>query len=1615
MLPAFVLAPMAMLSIGAVERPPPGVLTTHIRCSREMVAGTPAAVRIIAQRSTSEDEHGPWPGANVAVWMEGKGRTAQLFEGAAGADGEAGASFLAPDWPEGEYSLVVRAAAGKRQHLRRVAVRLASQGKVLLQSDKPLYQPGQAVHLRAIAVRPRDMKPAAGMLVQFEVFDPRDNRVFTERRKTSEFGVAWADFQLGGEILLGAYKARAQAVDGSAPPAELELNVERYALPKFRVSLETDRSWYRLGERARVHLDARYFFGKPVSGAKVRAEVGLGRERTFAASQRLETTTDSQGRATLELEVPLGERSEPGLELVVNAEVTDPAGHTEKGARRVPTHDSGLKLELVSEAPELVAEVPNRLYVLAASPDGSPISGAEVSLKPTGEARTNAAGIAELELTPASNPGARHCLELEASVRHAGETRVIGRCVGVQRPARCATVTAQGPARTQCEPGPLLLRTDRALYPLGAPIGLQVLAPHASGTVLVDVVKDGQTVDTAAVEVRDGRGRLVLDPQQRRFGTLQFQPYWAGGGRVGRRGSPRLVFVERPSALQVEARAEGGRDGAFAPGEHGRLRLKVVDAASGQPARAALGLVMVDKALLALRPVRPAFARSYFLLAESATKHLEKLAVKPGNLASLIEQGAKDPLEDLVARVLLAGAAPPWDTGFEEDGLEKLLEEAAARRERVIEAVDRYSRGHQLGERVSSSRAAWRFRRGLLKQMVADGALPARDAADPWGRPYPIGEVTAHLGSFDDWAQSELDDRLSSIYQALAQEARAGRLPLEGDSAKRKVVRFAEADLRALAEAGKLAEAALVDPWDRPFRVKLEKRVRWISGVRSRFLVASSGPDQEPDTRDDRFPADASGQGLLAVMGVTGSAIGFGGLGSRGTGAGGGGAGYGSISLGGRGMSRVPGSAGLGHEVFGRQPARVRDSFPETMLWRPDVVTDESGEASVDVTVADSITTWLLSADAIAADGRLGQTSLEVRVFQEFFVDLDLPPALTQGDEVAVPVAVYNYLPRPQRVTLALEDAPWFERLGEAAQGLELSPHEVGVRHFRIRARGVGRHPLTVLARGSSAADAIRREAEVFPDGVERTASFQDRLRAGAIRRHALVIPPATIEGTPRAALKLYPGMSAHVMEGLDGMLRMPSGCFEQTSSTTYPNALILDYLRRTKKTTPEIEDRARRYLSAGYQKLLSYEVPGGGFSWFGDPPANQVLTAYGLEEFVDMAQLFPVDRRLITRTREWLERRQQEDGSWRVERSPINEGATDHYQEHAVRTTAYIGLALRKAGSSPATIDRAVQYVRKHLAPDADAYTLALAVQLLSGERLAERLWSQRQPAGTGAYFPAPRGQTLTYGAGKSGDVETTARAATALLPLPGTGDRVEKAIAYLVSSKDSLGNWHSTQATIRSLQALLDYERARGSRRKGALLVEVDGKQVGTLAVRGEGGAADLVQTLELPQLSAAGEHEVTLRFEGKGEVSYQLVSSFHEPRPEEAPAPGELLSVRTALDESMTRVGGEVEQTVVVRAGEAIAMPVVRAGIPPGFLVDEAALERLVLDKHIDKYERGAREVVFYLTKLPARQEVWLPLKLLARMPVKAQIPPATVYEYYRPERRAEGIPVGIEARL
>ena len=104
-----------------------------------------------------------------------------------------------------------------------------------------------------------------------------------------------------------------------------------------------------------------------------------------------------------------------------------------------------------------------------------------------------------------------------------------------------------------------------------------------------------------------------------------------------------------------------------------------------------------------------------------------------------------------------------------------------------------------------------------------------------------------------------------------------------------------------------------------------------------------------------------------------------------------------------------------------RPPRTCAPTFPRRSTSIRKSSLTQSGAASITIPIADSITTWRMAMLASTTHGALGSATSSLKVFQDFFVDLDLPVTLTQGDRVSIPVAVYNYSGARGDVSLKLQ------------------------------------------------------------------------------------------------------------------------------------------------------------------------------------------------------------------------------------------------------------------------------------------------------------------------------------------------------------------------------------------------------------------------------------------------------------------------------------------------------------------------------------------------------------------------------------------------------------------
>ncbi len=1638
----------------------------HILGQQSYITGGRAAVRVIVTDSRDEAIAGR---GSVQIEFLGASdkpadaKTRVLFSGRLNHRGTTEAQFRFPAGVVGNYGLryFVDTPIGSTEFIQ--DVRLEDKVSVLLTSEKPLYQPGQTIHVRALALDRSDHEAAAKRTLTFEVEDSRGNKVFKKATATDQFGVASAEFALADEVNLGTYHLRALMGDADAPTntAEIALNVEHYVLPKFKVAVELAENGkkrkrgYQPGDHVTGTVRANYFFGKPVDNAELSMKASAADVSMFEVASA-KGKTDSEGTYHFDLTLPKYFAGRPlnqgAARVLIEATVKDSAGHSETHGQPITVSDSPLLITAIPEGGTLVPNLENEVFILTSYPDGTPAQ-AEVTVRSAanGEQRatTDDGGIA---IVPIKGKAGKDTLQIEATDQE-----------GNQASSKVELEARDGEDQ-------ILLRTERAVYQTGERIQLKVFSSKARGAAYVDIVKEGQTVLTRDLDLENGEAELSLIASPEMAGTVDISAYVFG--RDARPiGDHRLLFVQPANELRIETAADAS---VYKPGGDARIKFRVTNS-HGEGVHAALGLQVVDEAVFALAEKQPGFAKVFFYLEQEAMK--PRYEIHSIGMPDIVEPAEKSKAEqrDRAARALFSATEivtpNKFETKFGKDApmtkyadywqryqqqfqrqanrLAKELSLAYEKNPKAGDPSEVYARLAQSGDAEFSDpwgnpltfeRARWDASKKyyLIRSVGPDGQLNTQDDLQAvllfqrkWiaGPPGPestrinvniehdrgalnsraeiVGTVTDATGAVVPGAEVELRSVASRKTRPATTDA-SGRFTFAGLPKGDYIIQVTLQGFKTAAQA---------------LTLKVRDRAVLSAvlsvGQVSEALEVEAGAMQVQTT--NAMVAPMAAPMAAGVPGGIGGGIGGGVFrASRGVN-------DQKAQLNGRNFSdlEVVNGAILSKESSA-PAAHVRSYFPEALYINPEIITDKDGRASIVIPMADSITTWRMAMIASTQQGALGTSASSLKVFQDFFVDLDLPVTLTQGDRVSIPVAIYNYSDTRGDVNLKLQSDDWFSLVEDAAEkSVAVDSARVGSSQFTLEARRIGKFKLTLAARmrgGSDRADIVVREIEVIPNGREQSLVFNGRLENAV--QHELGFPANSIPEASKIFVRLYPGPMSQVVEGMDAILRMPNGCFEQTSSSTYPNVLALDYMKRTKKLTPEVHAKAEGFIANGYQRLLTFEVPGGGFSWFGSAPANKILTAYGLMEFYDMSKVHDVDPKLISRTQQWLASQQQEDGSWKPDTQFINEGATNRYNSDILRITAYLSWALKNTGYQGPAVEKAKDFVEKHITAKVDSYTLAVVANFAADygadreftRQAIQMLLDARTEKGEQVWWSAE--ETSVYATGPSASVETTSLAVQALLQSGEASATARKALTYIASKKDAYGTWGTTQATIMALRALLTATEKGAADVRGMVVVLLNGKPAEKLELTPENN--DLLHQFVFKNVEPQSASTVGLQFEGKGGLAYQIVGSYYLPWDEKAA--GEPLSIDVAYDRTHLAQDDIATASATVRNNlqKTANMVMVDLGIPPGFdLLSEDLQdyqERSAHRKsgHLSKFSLTATQALLYFDSFAPGDVVTLKYRLRAKFPIRARTFKSQVYEYYDPEIASVARPVQLEVR-
>src|SRR6266481_927078 len=213
--------------------------------------------------------------------------------------GEALLTFHLPEMSgapgDEQVDLEIRGTRGNFKNSLAATLHYWRRAAVLLSTDKPLYQPDQTLHMRALVLD--DQRHAwPKHPLRFVVHDPDEAVIFSTDAETSRFGIASADWPIPSSQKLGSYRVSAD-ITGDADNRELQGNqlirISRYELPTFTVNVVANQPFYLPGQNADLTVSANYMFGKPV----LRGHVRIVREGRREWNYREQKWEAEEGRA----------------------------------------------------------------------------------------------------------------------------------------------------------------------------------------------------------------------------------------------------------------------------------------------------------------------------------------------------------------------------------------------------------------------------------------------------------------------------------------------------------------------------------------------------------------------------------------------------------------------------------------------------------------------------------------------------------------------------------------------------------------------------------------------------------------------------------------------------------------------------------------------------------------------------------------------------------------------------------------------------------------------------------------------------------------------------------------------------------------------------------------------------------------------------------------------------------------------------------------------------------------------------------------------------------------------------------------------------------------------
>ena len=548
---------------------------------------------------------------------------------------------------------------------------------------------------------------------------------------------------------------------------------------------------------------------------------------------------------------------------------------------------------------------------------------------------------------------------------------------------------------------------------------------------------------------------------------------------------------------------------------------------------------------------------------------------------------------------------------------------------------------------------------------------------------------------------------------------------------------------------------------------------------------------------------------------------------------------------------------------------RVREEFTDAGHWIGAVITDDAGVATVTIPMPEKTTKWRLTGRGATVDTLVGEVRVHAVTRKDFFLDIQTPAIVTEGDQIRVHVRLHNLTDfegdAEVQLTLTVDGARHSLRDHER---LAIKGQDTTELIFDATTVPAGdRLIIEAIATAGTMRDGIQREAPIRPWGLEY-ADTQSGTASGD--RTVYVELPADQRYTRKGlTVSIGPNVSRLIFDlamshhpqwfqniAIRSTVQMPG----DSGSDLLALAHALGYVKQAGGHTTdnrELLARARTYVG----RLVTTQNSDGGWSWIGRGSESQPrVTSRNLWAMAAARQAgVAVDDQTIAKTTAYLKtafaRTNQEDND----------------------TKAVILHALATLGEADFAYANRLYRRRNQLTDAALAYTALIFVNLERLEIARELLNVLEHRDLLSALPPLKSGEKTFPSLTGAGRVETIALALLGLEAVRPNSPRIKQAVEYLIGQRRYYGySPYTAKGPVVAALATY-YQETQYTADDYKLGILVNGEMLETIVVRQD--SANYLINVPIAHI-IDGQNSIKMRIDGRGTYTYLVTLNGFSP---------------------------------------------------------------------------------------------------------------------------------------